>query len=244
MTPEMSFECLLISRDPAVVSTIHRILNELSISTKICFHSSHAFRTLETTTGTDLIVVDLADDSFSGVLPEVWKFGPKLKPTIVGICDVGQHVRGVHVIVDKPVTAEGSAKSLKTAYTKMVADYRRHARYALIVKTTATDDLGASVPITVMDIGLGGVGLRVQTPLQVGRVLAFHLLLPGASRSIHIQARVLWTREFGTTGCEFVRIPPVDTNILTDWLMERLRVKSIASPSGGYLRSSAKTQSK
>jgi PilZ domain len=240
MTPEMSFECLLISRDPAVVSTIHRVLNELSISTKICFHSAHAFRALAATTGTDLIVVDLADDSFSGVLPEVWKSGPKLKPTIVGICDAGQHVRGVHVVVDKPVTAEGSAKSLKKAYTKMVADYRRHARYALMVRTTATDDCGSSIPITVMDIGLGGVGLRVQTPLQLGRVLAFHLLLPGATRSIYIQARVLWTREFGTTGCEFVRIPPVDTDTLTDWLMERLRVKRIAPASSRYLRSTPK----
>ena len=96
----------------------------------------------------------------------------------------------------------------------MLQDHRRHARYALAASVVATDDRKRTVPVTILDIGDGGVGLRSEEELISGSALSFRLLLPGARRDIHIQARVLWTRKFGRIGCEFIRIPPVDVNIL------------------------------
>jgi len=49
--------------------------------------------------------------------------------------------------------------------------------------------------------------------------------LPGARREVLVNVRVLWTRDYGRIGCEFVRIPPVDLIVLHDWLKERSRVK-------------------
>jgi PilZ domain len=76
-----------------------------------------------------------------------------------------------------------------------------------------------------MDIGDGGVALRSDEAFIVGDTLSFRLLLPAARRDINIQARVLWTRDHGRIGCEFLRIPPVDVNILHDWLTQKLQVK-------------------
>jgi len=59
----------------------------------------------------------------------------------------------------------------------------------------------------------------------VGTVLRFRLQLPAAPREILVEARVLWAREYGRSGCEFVRVPPVDTMVLQDWLKGRIRVK-------------------
>jgi hypothetical protein len=134
-------------------------------------------------------------------------------------------VPGVHIVLRKPVTAESGKKSLKVAYSRMLQDYRRHARYALMMSVTVTDDRNRTVPMTLMDIGDGGVGLRGEEEFIVGDGLSFRLLLTGANRDIHIQARVLWTREFGRVGCEFLRIPPVDGNILHDWLKDKMQVK-------------------
>jgi hypothetical protein len=56
------------------------------------------------------------------------------------------------------------------------------------------------------------------------------LLLPGTAKEISIQARVLWTAQCGAVGCKFVRIPPVDLDILQDWLKARTRVKKPLIP--------------
>ena len=82
-----------------------------------------------------------------------------------------------------------------------------------------------SIPATVTDIGERGVGLSSKQKLIIGNVLSFSLSLAGTKRPIYIQARVLWTREYATAGCEFLRVPPVDLDILRDWLKRKTRVK-------------------
>jgi len=77
----------------------------------------------------------------------------------------------------------------------------------------------------ITDIGDGGVGLSSKQKLTVGDTLSFRLLLPGTDRVIYIQARVRWTRQYGAVGCEFLRIPPVDLNILHDWLTSKNQIK-------------------
>jgi hypothetical protein len=89
----------------------------------------------------------------------------------------------------------------------------------------ATDEANRTVPVTVTDIGDGGVGLNTKAQLTVGETLSIRLLLPGMKRDVYMQVRVLWTREYGAAGCEFLRIPPVDSDILHDWLKRKSQIK-------------------
>jgi PilZ domain len=227
MTSEMAFECVLASCDSDVLRTINRTLIDLAITTRICFHVSQAQRAIAQGSS-DLVIIDLVDEQSMEFLREVWKLGLKQKPTIVGISSSDHSIPGVHIRLTKPVTHDSSLKALKAAYSRMVLDYRRHARHALLLSVTATDDFGRPAPITVTDIGYGGVGLQARHEMQIGQVLSFSLSLPGASRPIYIEARVLWHRDFGRTGCEFVRIPPVDLSVLHDWLKEKIVIKQPA----------------
>ncbi len=227
MTSEMAFECVLASSDPEVLQPINRTLIDFAISTKICFHPSQAQRAVAEGS-TDLIVIDLVDEQSLELLRQIWKLGLKQKPTIVGISRSDESIPGVHVQLAKPVTGDSSLKALRAAYSRMLLDYRRHARRALMISVTATDDSGRKIPVTVMDIGYGGVGLRVRWESNVGQVLSFPLLLPGANKAIHIEARVIWKRDFGRTGCEFVRIPPADLSVLHDWLKQKMTIKQPA----------------
>lgn len=59
----------------------------------------------------------------------------------------------------KPVTHESGLRSLKAAYSRMVRDYRKHTRFALMTRVVATDEENWSIQITVTNIGEGGVGL-------------------------------------------------------------------------------------
>ena len=137
MTSEMAFECLLVSRDPSVVCTLNRLLANLSISTNLCLSSSKAFDQLSEGS-TDLIIVDWEEDS-ADLLHRIHKSGKWHKPTVIAVSSLDYPVSGAHVVLRKPVTEISGAKSLKAAYSRMLYDYRRHARYALMNSVQATD---------------------------------------------------------------------------------------------------------
>jgi hypothetical protein len=229
MTPDRAFECLFICRDPAVFSTMDGLLRDLSVCTNLCLSSSKALGILAEGS-TDLLVIDWEGDASSDLLEDIWKSPMRHKPTIVAISALDSDIRGAHVTLRKPISAESGTKSLKVAYSRMLMDHRLHARYALMLSLRATDDNNRSIALMVTNIGDGGIGLSVKQQVTIGQVLAFRLLLPGAKREIYIQARVLWTGQHGAAGCEFVRIPPVDLSILQDWLKSRGRVKKPLIP--------------
>ena len=129
------------------------------------------------------------------------------------------------MVIKKPMTAETGAQSFKTVYQRMLIDYRRKVRHALMTPVVATTEDGREVSLMVTDISDGGVGLSSKENLQVGDVLSFRLVLAGAPREVLVHVRVLWTREYARYGCEFLRIPPVDLMILHDWLKAKSRVK-------------------
>jgi CheY-like chemotaxis protein len=219
----MSFECLLVSHDPGVVGVMKRLLDKLSISTNICLSSSKALAQL-LKGGIDLVIVDWESDSEEFV-NSIRNFSGWQKPTVVAVSAANFRAPGADIMLLKPVSDASGAKSLKTAYARMLHDHRRHARYAVMSVVCATDDRGRSADVTILDIGDGGVGLRTKQEFQVGNTLSFRLRLPSTDRSIYIEARVQWTREYGTAGCEFLRIPPVDLNILRDWLASKNQIK-------------------
>lgn len=223
MTSDMAFECLLVSRDAGLVVVMNRLLDKLSIHTNICLSTSKALEQLSGGS-TDLVIVDWQYDS-GDLLRKIQESSRWQKPTVVAVSTPDAQVPGAHVVVHKPVTDQSGAKSLKAAYSRMLYDYRRHTRYAVMKPVRATDSKDRSYDLTVTDIGDGGVGLSGKEAFTIGDVLSFRLALPGCEKAILIEARVQWTRDYGALGCAFVRIPPVDLNILHDWLKSKSQVK-------------------
>jgi PilZ domain len=224
MTADMEFEGLIVSRDPALFNTLDRIMRQLSICTNLCLSTSTAVRELEKGS-TDLVVIDWQADESEPLFASVGGSKNQNKTTIVAAVPQGEHVSGAHIILNKPVTIEAATQALKTAYSRMLQDHRFHTRYALMIPVLATDHNGVARHLTVADIGDGGVGLSTKQGLLPGDVLRFRLQLPGAPREILVEARVLWSRDYGRAGCEFLRLPPVDLMILHDWLKSKVRVK-------------------
>jgi hypothetical protein len=224
MTSDMAFECLFVSRDTGLFRMIGRILRDLSISTSLCLTSSKAFDLLGKGSA-DLIVIDGEFDESRELLRQIWRGGKWKKPTVVAISASDTPLPGAHVVLKKPVTSETGSKCFKDAYSRMLIDYRRHVRHALMLPVTARFEDGREIPLVVTDIGDGGVGLGTKEQLVMGDILSFRLSLPGAQREILVNVRVLWSREYARAGCEFVRIPPVDLMILHEWLKSKSRVK-------------------
>jgi hypothetical protein len=224
MTPEMAFECLLISHDPAVFCTVERILQDLSMHTNVCLTPSKVASALAEGS-TDLIVIDLESEHSAEVMHEIFESRVRQKPTVLGISATDAVVPGIHIMLRKPVTAESGVRSLKVAYSRMLEDYRKHTRFALMASVLARDDNDRTLSVTVTNIGEGGVGLTLDEKLPIGTILFFRVPLPGVKCGIGVQVRVLWTREYGVAGCQFVRVPPRDLQVLYGWLESRYRFK-------------------
>ena len=224
MTPEMAFECLLISHDPAVYCTINKVLRNFSITVDHSLSASKACDVIGKRTH-DLVVIDWEGEPSTELLHTIWSLHNKRKPTLVAIADENSSVPGVHLTLRKPVTIESGTASLKNAYSRMLLDHRLHARYAIMTSVIATDGSKREFPVKVTDIGDRGVGLNSRLELAIGDTLSFALKLPATTRPINIQARVVWTREYGMAGCEFLGMPPVDRDILREWLKAKACVK-------------------
>lgn len=224
MTPEMEFECLFVSRDPALCNTMHTVLRNFSIAVNHCLGSSDACQ--EIAEGThDLVVIDWEGDTSSDFMKVIWSMRAKKKPTTMVISEELASVPGAHVTLCKPVTLESGTKSLKTAYARMLLDYRMHARHAVMVCGTAKDENGQSFAIMITDLSERGVGIRNSVQVGVGSALSLRVSLRDAPMPLHLSVRVVWTREYGTAGCEIVDMPPIDRAIFRDWLKARTQVK-------------------
>jgi PilZ domain len=224
MTPEMEFECLLVSGDPAVCRTLGEVLRQFSIRIDHCpilMNLSDAV-----TKGThELVVLDWEGEASAEVFRATKKLQKRLKPTVLGIHSGDRLVPGAHVQLRKPVTGESAKAGLRAAYARMLFDYRRNARHAIMTPLIAVNRSDRSLRLTVTDVGEGGLGLFCKEALAIGDELSFSLQLPDTSKSIHIQARIIWTRGYGSAGCEFLPMPPVDQDVLREWLESKTRVK-------------------
>jgi PilZ domain len=226
MTSDMAFECLLISRDAQVVGTLSRTLDKLSIKTNLCLSATKAICILKKR-GTELVVIDWEeeDNSAFNLLSQIHNADAVRRSTIVAVSTRDGAIPGAHFVLRKPLTPQASADALRRAYSLMLRDHRRHARYPLMIPVIATVSTNCLRPVTITNIGDGGFGLSTEEVPQVGETLSLRLLLPGATRAIYIEARVLWTRDNRTAGCQFLRIPPIDLDILNDWLKLECQVK-------------------
>lgn len=229
MTPEMAFECLFVSRDPALCSTIDAVLRNFSITVNHCLRSSDARQEIETGTH-DLVVIDWEGEASSDFMRAIWSLPNKKKPTTMVVSDEVASVPGAHVTLCKPVTLESGMKSLKTAYARMLLDYRLHARHAVMVGGTAKDANGHSFAIMVTDLSERGVGIRNSAQIIVGSTLLLKVPLRDTPTPLQFTVRVVWTRGYGTAGCEIVDMPPVDHGMFRDWLKARTQVKKPLIP--------------
>ena len=176
MTPDMAFECLLVSQDSGVVSIMNKLLSDLAISTSVCPTPARAFdRLLEG--GTDLVIMDWQNGS-TELLQHITRSGGLRKPAVMVVSDIPNAVSGTHSLLHKPITEQSGVQSLKKVYSKLLQDYRQHKRCVLRSSLIAKNQYGRAVPITVTDVGEGGLGLNTEEFLSRGDLLSFVMLLP------------------------------------------------------------------
>jgi CheY-like chemotaxis protein len=227
MTPEMVFECLVVSDDIQVLSLMNCALDRLSIDVERCANPARGLELLAKR-DVDLVVCDYKGAPGEiKLLNGVLTTDRKRKPTVITIVDgpflaLSAKSSGAHVVIRKPLTPESSAQGLKTAYSRMVREERRAARCAIMRRVLAKNKHSELIPITITDISEHGVGLFSKQKIDVGEILSFDLALSNAAPSITVQARLLWTRH-SLAGADFERMSDPDRRFLHAWLASRVK---------------------
>ncbi|HEY1676595.1 MAG TPA: PilZ domain-containing protein [Candidatus Sulfotelmatobacter sp.] len=225
MTPEMTFECLLVSKDPEIFGTLHRILRDLSIRTRICLTAANASELLMEGR-TDLLVIDWGGESCGELLLSADGICAEgRKPIVVAVAADERAIPSSAAILRKPLTQDAGTRCLHSAYSKMVRDLRRQIRVPVMTSSVATDLRQRPLPVKILNLGDGGVGLICSQDLAAGDILSFSVSLPGLRKEVSVEARVLWTQPNATAGCEFVRISHSDLEVMLDWLRSRCQIK-------------------
>jgi CheY-like chemotaxis protein len=223
MTSDMAFECLMVSQDQAVIGMMSDLLDDLSISTNVCASPADA-PTLMAGKSTDLLVVDLLENAPSDFMRKI-RCGRTQRTTVMAISGDDSQILNAHLVLRKPLRTDAASRYLKVAYSRMLQDHRKRARFSVMKSLLAVDQDKRSVPLTITDIGHGGAGIVSKMDLAIDDVLNFALKLPDAQGDLNLNLRILWTREYGAAGGEFLQMAPTDIDVLNEWIERKGKVK-------------------
>jgi uncharacterized protein (TIGR02266 family) len=94
------------------------------------------------------------------------------------------------------------------------------ANLELPVRVTHSGDEFAG---TLLNLSLGGAGLKTDRPLKSGSPISLRFTMPGARAETEIAGRVTWTNKEGQHGVQFGDMPAPQRTTLQRWLRSEMK---------------------
>lgn len=220
-------KALLLTRDQEILRVIRRVLDTVSIHLETVTSTDAARQTLARRKF-DAVLID-CDDVQSGcdVVRELRQGKSNAKSIVFAITNKITTVKdafefGANFILEKPVSVDRAARSLRAAHGLILRERRRYHRHP--VQATAHLSYGSmrDIPIPLSNISEGGVALDTsRTPDMKGAVV-MRLELPGCDRSLEAKGEFVWTSDVGKVGVRFTALPPLTKSELDVWLRRQL----------------------
>jgi len=222
----MALQALLLSRDRDVQRTLRRVLDAANIDVELSVSPEHARNALNRKKY-DALLVD-CDDTEQGadVLRAVRK-GKSNKSCISfalvnGRTTVQQAFEfGANFVLDKPISPERAARSVRAAQGLIMRERRRYHRHLLTAKGAILVDSGAELPISITNISHGGISIECSRQLDQGGAARLTFLLPGTKKSVEIKGEVMWSNQEGQAGIRFQVLSVDAKKELDAWLEKR-----------------------
>src|SRR5579864_949282 len=220
-------KALLLTRDQEILRVIRRVLETVTIDLEAVTSTDAARQTL-TRRKFDAVLVD-CDDVQSGcdVIRELRQGRSNAKSIVFAITNKVTTVKdafefGANFVLEKPISVDRAARSLRAAHGLIMRERRRYHRHA--VQATAHLSYGSlrDVPMPLSNISEGGIALAgSRTPDMQGAV-AMRLHLPGCKRPLEAKGEFVWTSEAGRVGVRFTAIQNTVKSELDAWLTRQI----------------------
>ncbi len=135
--------------------------------------------------------------------------------------------QGFGFVLERPLTAESVAHTLKVAYGMIMRERRRYFRYPIGVPAVLEQD-HTEVYAHTINVSEGGVAIRMTIPLVVGSETHIEFTLFDPKLMIKAEAKVCWNNENGEVGLSFGFVPFEMASALQQWLA--LKLEKILPP--------------
>jgi len=219
-------QALLLSRDQDVVRTMRRAFETVSVGVSIATASEQALESIGKQKF-DAVLVDIDDvHDGSNVIPRL-RAGKSNQRSIVfaitnGITSVkAAFEMGANFVLDKPVSLERAARSLRAAHGLILRERRRYFRVP--VSLSAEVSFGnTSVQAPVSNISEGGLSLKLERNAPVNGGVTIRLTLPRMSRALELKGEFVSANRGANVGVKFHNLLPEVKAQLDAWLNQQI----------------------
>lgn len=136
---------------------------------------------------------------------------------------------GANLVLEKPVTAQNAARTLRAARGLMITDQRRYFRLPVEFDVRLHSEQGGQLldaTVKSTDVSVGGMALRVPQPLQPRLILEVSFKPAGMERRIHAEAEVAWSDARGSCGVRFLHLPLDERRVFEKWINTELHKRA------------------
>jgi len=221
MNHPCELHAVLLSSDPAVMSSVLPSLQRLGIASSVCRDVTSAIGILSRQKN-DAFFVDRELDPELVALSQLRKSPSNRNAVafaIVPESDLPEKTanRLAEFVLEKPLTATGVSRTVRAAYGMMLKERRRYFRHSLRIEVDLFAPSSESALVAhTLNLSQTGMALECATPLGAREVVQLRFQLPGSPADIRCSAQIIWTAENGKAGLVFTEIENRDK--LTAWL--------------------------
>jgi len=150
---------------------------------------------------------------------------------------------GFSFVLERPLSTESIAHTIKVAYGLIVRERRRYFRYPVIVPVVLSRKNTPEVFGRTVNVSENGVAINCSAPLvrdSEGRV---QFTLPDPSLQITAEAKVCWHDELGNSGLQFLFMTADLASHLQTWLARKLEEELPQAVADKFRRSAFPTSS-
>jgi DNA-binding response OmpR family regulator len=217
----MLLECLVVARDPQVQRTLSPLLSSMNIQLRTS-------NTLEDATlkmrdvKYDSVIVDCVDLPGAGdLLRNMRKNSANAKTIALALTPVKPGREWVtlpaHFLLEKPISMEMAARTIRLMRDLMTQEKRRYFRYAVMFTASVTQNAGR-IDVQGTNVSAGGMAVKTTKPLQVGSKCGVEFMLPGMKSTAIATGEVVWANAQNQAGIRFTSVPPRVQEQLEDWM--------------------------
>jgi len=222
----MALEALVLSRDPQVLTTLNRVLDDANIDIQICSSADDAIQILNRHKF-DTFVVDCDDVPDAPDVLQALRKGTSNKSCIAfalvnGRTSVRQAFEmGANFALDKPISVERTMRSVKAAQGLIMRERRRYYRHLVAATGAIVVDGITELPVSIITISEGGVSIECTRQLDRGGAARLRILLPGSKIQLDLKGEIIWSDTEGRAGIRFQVLPLETKKELESWLEQR-----------------------
>lgn len=218
---------LLVSGDIQTIDTLCEFMGKMTMHVEVCSDFASAARKL-CHAKFEALVVDFKERAEAlDLLKKSRQMTSHKAAVALAILNSNDEMpsafrAGASFVLVKPLSTTVLMRTLRVSYPLMVNEKRRSFRCPVQIPVYVSVGSRPEFLATSVNISEVGIALTGSTGLQVGDRVALRLTLPHTQAAAKISAEVCWCDPAGSSGMEFVQVPPKVKEQLISWLAARL----------------------